>query len=74
MTDWMASHWWQIAIALVIVTKALNLATKHFSDYRGVVRWCLFFVDLLDVVKSSYGGVPGSRPPGPGIPKTKGEK
>lgn len=66
VTAWLGAHWWQITIALVVVIKVLNLVSKHWKDHRGVVRVCLFLVDLLDVFKSSYGGVPGSRPPNGG--------
>lgn len=62
-TAWVSANWWQIAIGLVILMKVLNLVTRHFKDYKGLVRWCVFLIDVLDVFKSSHGGIPGSKPP-----------
>jgi hypothetical protein len=70
MEQWFVDHWPKLILAAMIAVKVLNMVTRHFADYRGVVRWCVFLIDLLDVVKSSHGGLPGSRPPGPPpIPK-----
>lgn len=59
--------WPHALLVLALVVKTLNLATTHFREHRGVVKWCLFLIDILDVVKTSHGGVhggiPGSRPP-----------
>lgn len=65
MGHWIAGYWPEIILASMVIAKVLNMVTMHFSDYRGVVRWCVFLVDLFDLIKSSHGGVPGSRPPGP---------
>lgn len=65
MDIWIRQNWLTITLVAMAVIKALNLVTRHFRDYRGVVRWCVFLIDLLDLVKSSHGGLPGSRPPGP---------
>ena len=51
--DWLNEHWWWILIAIVAVAKVLNLITHHWSEHRGLVRWCLFLVDILDVLKST---------------------
>lgn len=65
MPDWI--DWPHFLIFAAIMIKALNLVTKHFRDHRGLVRACLFVIDLLDVVKTSHGGthggIPGSPPP-----------
>ena len=57
---WCHEYWWLVLIAVVTVIKILNVVTKHFSEHRGVVRWCLFVIDLLDILKSS---------PPPRVPK-----
>lgn len=67
MAQWIAENWPYLAMSFGVAIKALNLATHHFQDHRGVVRWCLFALDLLDVIKTSHGGthggIPGSKPP-----------
>lgn len=65
--EWLSEYWPHVLLAVGIWAKALNLVTLHFRDKRGLVKWCLFLIDLLDVVKSSHGGIhggiPGSPPP-----------
>lgn len=63
ITIWLSNYWWVVALLLVIAMKVLNLISVHFKDRKGVVRWCLFLIDLFDILKSSHGGIPGSRPP-----------
>jgi hypothetical protein len=65
-TAWLSNYWWVVALVLVIAMKVLNLITQHFKDRKGLVRVCLFLIDLFDVLKSSHGGIPGSRPPAGG--------
>ena len=61
VVNWIGAHWLLLSVAAVILMKALNLVTEHFADYSGVKRWAVFLIDLLDLVKSSEGGIPGSR-------------
>lgn len=67
MDLWIAGHWPELLLAAAALIKILNVVTRHFRDHQGVVKWCLFAIDLLDVVKTSHGGthggIPGSRPP-----------
>jgi hypothetical protein len=53
MLDWLQANWMWIALGVAVLMKVLNTITKHFDEYKGVKRWCLFLVDLLDVVKST---------------------
>ena len=50
---WLQTNWWWVLIAVAALAKILNKVTQHFSEYKGLVRWCLFLVDLLDVIKST---------------------
>lgn len=50
---WVNEMWWLLLLAAVVVMKVLNLITAHWSERRGLVRWCLFIVDVLDVLKST---------------------
>lgn len=50
---WFNEYWWAVLIAAGVVCKVLNKATKHFSAHTGFVRWALFVVDVLDIVKST---------------------
>lgn len=74
MEEWIAAHWWKLALVTMAAVKIMNLITRHFADYRGVVRWCVFLIDVLDLVKSSHGGIPGSRPPGITYWRKKGDQ
>lgn len=38
---------------IAIASKILNSATKHFSEYKGFVKWALFLVDVLDIFKTT---------------------
>ena len=51
--EWFAANWWWVLLLLAAVMKVLNKITLHFAEHKGLVRWCLFLVDLLDVVKST---------------------
>lgn len=50
---WLNAHWWVILIAVVLVLKVLDLITKHWSEHKGLVKWCLFLIDLLNMLKST---------------------
>lgn len=49
--EFLANNWVYVAIVSMIVVKVLNKITKHFSEYKGLVKVCLFVIDLLDVIK-----------------------
>ena len=53
MIAWVHMYWWVCLLALTIAMKVLNAITKHYSEHRGLVRACLFVVDLLDIFKST---------------------
>lgn len=50
---WLNEMWWLLLLAAVVVMKVLNLITAHWSERKGLVRWCLFIIDVLDVLKST---------------------
>jgi len=50
---WFGTYWWVVLIILGIVMKVLNRITRHFSECKGLVKWCLFLIDLLDIFKTT---------------------
>jgi len=50
---WLGQYWWACLIGIGIVMKVLNKITVHFSEHKGLVRWCLFLIDILDICKST---------------------
>jgi hypothetical protein len=42
-----------ILFAVVAASKVLNLITKHWSEHSGIVKVCLFLIDVLDLVKTT---------------------
>ena len=53
MAEWINSNWIYVLFGVAAAAKILNLITKHWSDHAGVVKVCLFLVDLLDIVKTT---------------------
>jgi hypothetical protein len=53
VVSWLRDWWWLVAFMVAVAMKVLNKIPVHFSEYKGLKRWCLFLVDLLDVVKST---------------------
>lgn len=60
---WLGENWWWLLMLAAALAKVLNKATAHWSDREGVVRWLLFVLDVLDVVKATPppGGKKGVR-------------
>ena len=50
---WFGVYWWVVLLATGVAAKVANLVTKHWSEHDRLVRWCLFAIDLLDIVKST---------------------
>lgn len=48
---WCLENWPLLVLAAAVVAKVLNKVTAHWSERKGLVRWCLFLIDLLDLVK-----------------------
>ena len=51
--EWFGTYWWMVLIVVGATAKVLNKATKHFSEHKGFVKWALFVVDVLDIVKTT---------------------
>lgn len=50
---WLNAHWWVVLLAVMALLKILDLITAHWSERKGLVRWCLFLIDLLNVLKTT---------------------
>ena len=53
LISWLGQYWWVCLIGIAAAMKVLNKITVHFSEHKGLVRWCLFLIDLLDVIKTT---------------------
>lgn len=51
--NWLNANWWWVLLIVAVLAKVLNKVTQHFSEHKGLVKWCLFLVDLFDLVKST---------------------
>jgi hypothetical protein len=54
--QWLADNWGMILLvvgAVAAVAKVINKRTSHFSSFKGVRRWLLAAVDLLDLLKQT---------------------
>lgn len=50
---WMNNYWWVVLIGVAVAAKVARVTASHWSDHKGVKRWALYIVDLLDVVKTT---------------------
>jgi len=51
--EFLNENWVYILIGIVALSKVLNTITKHFSEYKGLAKVCVFIIDLLDALKST---------------------
>lgn len=50
--DWVRDNWVAISIALYATINVLQVATRHFGEYRGFKKVALFLIDILSVFGS----------------------
>ena len=50
---WLIEHWELILIVITIAAKVLDSITKHFSEHKGLVKWCLWIINVLNVFKTT---------------------
>lgn len=43
---------------LGLLVRFLNVTTAHWSDKKGLVRWCLYLLDMVDVLKLVLAATP----------------
>jgi hypothetical protein len=50
--NWLSVNWGFVCLVVIpIVAKILNKITANYSDRKGLVRFCLMVIDILDVIK-----------------------
>jgi hypothetical protein len=59
---WLVAHWELVCLVLYVLINICNAASRHWSEHKGVVRWCLFVAEVLSIV-SSRGRTPAIKPP-----------
>jgi len=50
--QFLASKWALITSIIYLLINIGNLATTHWSDKKGVVRWVAFVVEILSILVS----------------------
>ena len=53
MTEYLKANWpWLAPLAAYVLINILNIFTKHYSEKKGFVKFCLVLVELLSFVTS----------------------
>lgn len=55
---WLAANWWWLAIVATVLINICNSVTAHWSERKGLVKWMLWLVDVLSVVRTEGGKLP----------------
>lgn len=50
--DWLGENWLLLTIVVGVVIQIIQLVSKHFGNYTGVKKVCLFVVELLSIFVS----------------------
>ncbi len=53
IVSWMNSYWWAVLVGVAVAAKVARLVSVHWSERTGLKRWCLFLIDLFDLVKTT---------------------
>jgi len=50
---WLVKYWPIILIVTTLIAKILDSITKHFSEHKGLVKWCLWIINVLNIFKTT---------------------
>lgn len=50
---WLSINWETVALVAYVLINLLNAASRHWSEHKGVVRWCLWLAEMLSILRSA---------------------
>ncbi len=74
--QWLGENWWWLALCVGLLVQVSQAATKHFSEYVGLVKVLTFATEVLSIFRSAgvAPGVAGNlKPPVVSVPPKRGD-